>query len=106
MTVDAVDATFVVTSELRVPNGGEGALETAFRNRLRAVDAWPGFQRLEVWRDARVEGGYLLVTWWCTPDAYRAYMRSGDHRDSHARVPTGQFAPAAVAVRRYTVVTE
>jgi len=102
---DTTVGAFVVTSELCVPHGGEAALEAAFSHRLHAVDAWPGFVRLEVWRDGRTEGRYLLVSWWTSKDHYRAYMRSDDNRDSHARVPTGDHAPSAVAVRRYEVVT-
>jgi len=97
VSADAAPGTFVVTSELRVPHGGEAGLEAAFRRRLGAVDAWPGFLGLEVWRDGRVGGRYLLVTRWCTPDHYRDYMRSADHRASHARIPVGEFAPSAVS---------
>lgn len=97
---------FVITSELRVPDGGGTALETAFQNRLHAVDRCPGFVALEVWRDARAEGRYMLVSWWRTQEHYQTYMHSQEHRESHARVPTGPLAPAAVAVRRYAVLTE
>lgn len=95
----------VVTSELHVPEGGEAALETAFQGRLHAVDGWAGFIRLEVWRDGRAPGRYMLVTWWECRAAYLAYMHSDDHRMSHARVPTGDAAPRAVAIQRYEVVT-
>lgn len=95
-----------MTSELGVPDGGEAPLETAFQNRLHAVDSWPGFVALEVWRDARAECRYMLVSWWRSRDDYQAYMHSHEQRDSHARVPSGDLAPAAVAVRRYAVVTE
>ena len=97
---------FVVTSELEVPSGGEAGLEAAFAHRLGAVDAWPGFVNLEVWRDGATEGRYLLVTWWRARADYMAYMRSEEHSTSHARVPSGALAPAAVAVRRFEVVAQ
>lgn len=106
MTDGARAGAYVVTSELTVPTGGEAALETAFGNRLRAVDTYPGFIALEVWRDSRAEGRYLLVSWWRSDADYRAYMHSKEHRDSHARVPAGPYRPAPVAVRRYEVVTQ
>lgn len=97
-------SSFVVTSELAVPIDGVEELETAFRNRLGSVDAWPGFQGMEVWCDGRAEGRYMLVSWWRTPEDCRGYMHSQEHRESHTRVPTGDHAPRAVAVRRFRVV--
>src|SRR5664279_380033 len=44
--------TLVVMSTLLVPVGGADALEQAFRDRLGAVDGWPGHQGLQVARPA------------------------------------------------------
>jgi heme-degrading monooxygenase HmoA len=106
MTRHALTDCFVVASELVVPRGGEAGLEAAFRNRLGAVDDWPGFLRLEVWRDGRAAGRYQLITWWDTPESYRGYMHSQEQRTSHARIPAGALAPSAVSVRRFQVVTD
>ena len=97
---------FVVASDLRVDAVGADALEQAFATRLRAVEGHPGFQRLEVWRDERAEGAYVMVSWWDDEPSFRAYMRSGDHRVSHARIPTEPARARGTGVRRFRVVAD
>lgn len=99
-----VDAPFVVMSEIAVPTGGEHALEAAFRDRLGEVDCWPGFLNLQVWRDERDGGGYLMVSWWKSKEHFSGYMRSDAHRRSHARMPDGPHRPRPAGVRLLTVV--
>jgi heme-degrading monooxygenase HmoA len=97
-------AAFVVASELAVDPVGAGALEGAFRQRLGEVEHNPGFQRLEVWRDHKTDGAYLMVTWWDDEQAFRSYMRSQAHKTSHARIPTDPAKARGVGVRRFTLV--
>ena len=47
---------YVVTSEVHVASAGTQQLEDAFADRLGKVDGYPGFQRLEVWRDGVMVG--------------------------------------------------
>ncbi|MEX2620565.1 MAG: antibiotic biosynthesis monooxygenase [Egibacteraceae bacterium] len=98
------DAPFVVMSEIAVSAGGEKALEAAFGDRLGEVDGWPGFLDLQVWRDEREGGGYLMVSWWETKEHFSAYMRSEAHRRSHARIPDGPDGPRPAGVRLLRVV--
>ena len=79
-------------------------MEEAFQARLKAVDGWPGFQHLEVWADVARPTEYSMVSWWDTPEAFRAYMQSADHRRSHERVATDEKRPRAVKFRRFRVV--
>lgn len=95
---------FIAFSELDAPGSSGPALEDAFRSRLGAVDAWPGFRRLEVWADARQPGRYAMVSWWASHDDFLTWFRSDDHRASHGRVPTGEDRPRAVTFRRFSVV--
>lgn len=95
---------FVVASELSVDVSGAAVLEAAFRDRLHHVEDHPGFQRMEVWRDQRREGAYLMVSWWDDEPSFRLYMRSDRHRASHARIPTEPAKARGVGLRRYTVV--
>lgn len=95
---------FVVQSEIRVPIDGAAAVEHAFRNRLGSVEAAPGFRRLEVWADHGDPERYVMVSWWAARADFVAYMRSDDHRQSHARIPTGEHPPHAAGVRRFRVV--
>ncbi len=94
----------VVTSHLRIDPEGVATLEQAFADRLGEVEDAVGFQRLEVWRDSATEGRYVMVSWWDSPEAFRAYMGSEAHRRSHARIPRDPHAPHAEAVDRYVVV--
>ncbi len=92
---------FVAYSQLDVPEQAVATVERAFRNRLGKVDGWPGFQSLEVWQDTVEPTAYVLVTWWDDEHAFREYMRSSDHRESHGRVPKGADRPRPVAFHRY-----
>ena len=95
---------FVVASDLEVAAQGAPALEAAFRSRMREVEVHPGFIRLEVWRDAKREGAYQMVSWWDDEQSFRSYMRSPEHKRSHARIPTEPAKARGVGVRRFTVV--
>ncbi len=98
----ALDDAFVFCSEVTISAEHEEQLEQAFRNRVRLVEAAPGFQRLEVWRDASSPGVFLMVTWWDSAARFREYMQSEDHRRSHARIPSEPERPRAAGIRRYT----
>jgi quinol monooxygenase YgiN len=41
---------------------------------------------LQVWRSDHDAGEVIMVSRWRDRDAFRAYMRSADHRASHARM--------------------
>ncbi len=95
---------WAMVSELEVPEAGVDALEVAFRNRLGEVDGWPGFRHLEVWRDPRHAGRYLMVSWWDSREDFSRWMHSDAHDRSHDRVPKGVDAPRAVRFDRYQVI--
>lgn len=94
----------MVVSELAIAAEGTRQLETAFVQRLGEVDDFAGHVALEVWKDDRRPGRYLQVTWWESPLAFRAYMRSDAHRRSHARIPADP-APTGVRVDRFSLVS-
>jgi heme-degrading monooxygenase HmoA len=75
-------------SRLRVPEERSDELVAAFRARLHAVDAHDGFLDLEVWRSDRDPGELVMVSRWRDRDAFKAYMKSADHRRSHDRIPS------------------
>jgi len=95
---------FVAFSLLEVPAGGRDQLDAAFRDRLGAVDSWPGFRSIEVWADLADPSSYAMTSWWDTPEAFRAYMQSDDHRRSHDRIPAGETRPRPRQFRRFRVV--
>ena len=94
---------FAMVSELEVAPEGAEALEAAFAARLGEVDGWPGFIRLEVWRDPRRPGRYLMVSWWDDEETFTTWMRSDAHRRSHERVPDAP-RPRPVRFDRYEVI--
>jgi heme-degrading monooxygenase HmoA len=77
---------YVSLSRLRVPAERVPELVHAFRERLGAVDEWDGFLDLQVWQSDRDDGELVMVSRWRDRDAFKAYMKSEDHRRSHDRV--------------------
>jgi len=106
MTSQGPGRGFVVSSEVTIPPQGAETLERAFRERLHAVDTAPGFGRLEVWQDVARHGVFQMVTWWDDAECFRTYMRSDEHRASHARIPTAPHKPRGTGVRRYVLLPE
>lgn len=77
---------YVSMSRLSVPADRSDELIDAFRRRLHAVDAHDGFVDLEVWRNDRDPGEIVMVSRWRDREAFKAYMKSSDHRRSHDRI--------------------
>lgn len=97
---------YVAVSEISVPEAGEAALEEAFRLRLHAVDSWPGFRGLELLRDRKTPGRYIMICRWDRREQFLAYMRSADHRRSHDRIPGGPLGPSPAGFTEYDRVAE
>src|SRR3954463_8846705 len=74
-------------SRLRVDEARSDELVHAFKRRLRLVDGFDGFVDLQVWRSDRDAGGVVMVRRWRDRAAFTAYMRSAEHKRSHARIP-------------------
>ena len=77
---------YVSLSRLRVPAHAAEELIAAFRRRAHLVDHAPGFVDLQVWRSDRDAGEIVMVSRWQDRDAFKAYMRSPEHRLSHERI--------------------
>lgn len=73
-------------SRLRVDHERSDELIAAFRARAGLVETHPGFLDLQVWRSDRDPGEVLMVSRWTDRDAFKAYMKSPDHRASHERI--------------------
>ena len=97
---------FVVSSEVTVDAGDAGLLTAAFQARVRLVEAAQGFQRLEVWSDLVRPGVFQMVSWWDSEETFRSYMRSTEHRVSHARIADLPRKPKGTGVRRYALVPD
>ena len=78
---------YVSLSRLRIPIDRADELVRAFRARARLVDDADGFIDLQVWQSDRDAGELIMVSRWRDRAAFTAYMRSEDHKTSHARIP-------------------
>ena len=92
---------YVAVSEVAVAESGSGALERAFRDRIHLVEKAPGFIDIEVLRDRRHPGRYLMVSRWTSKAEFGAYMKSEDHRLSHARIQGGPEGPRPAGFSDY-----
>jgi heme-degrading monooxygenase HmoA len=77
---------YVSMSRLRVPAERAEQLVSAFRSRVGLVDDHDGFVDLQVWQSDRDDGELIMVSRWRDRDAFKSYMRSADHRESHDRI--------------------
>jgi heme oxygenase (mycobilin-producing) len=77
---------YVSMSRLRVPDRRSAELVEAFRRRAHLVDDADGFIDLQVWQSDRDPGELVMVSRWRDREAFKAYMRSEDHRTSHGRI--------------------
>jgi heme-degrading monooxygenase HmoA len=76
----------VSVSRLRVDAHRTDELVEAFQRRAGLVESHAGFIDLQVWRSDRDPAEVLMVSRWCDRDAFKAYMKSRDHRISHDRI--------------------
>jgi signal transduction histidine kinase/heme-degrading monooxygenase HmoA len=79
----------LAVSRFRVANGLEQAVSSAFADRPRLVDAWPGFLGMETFIDSSDATMFHLVTRWTDRDAFHSWHHSPAHRESHKWMPKG-----------------
>jgi heme-degrading monooxygenase HmoA len=77
---------YVSLSRLRVEDGRADELVAAFRRRAHLVDDADGFLDLQVWRSDRDPAEIVMVSRWRDRAAFKAYMKSDEHRISHERI--------------------
>ena len=73
-------------SRLRVDAERAPELVAAFRRRAGLVEEADGFLDLQVWQSDRDASELLMVSRWRDREAFKAYMRSEDHKVSHGRI--------------------
>ena len=101
---------YVSMSRLKVEPERSDELVAAFRGRAGLVESHDGFVDLQVWRSDRDRGEVLMVSRWTDREAFKAYMKSADHRLSHGRLDDS--LKAAIKLERlehlhtYDVVAE
>jgi heme-degrading monooxygenase HmoA len=73
-------------SRLAIPPQRAPELIAAFTARARLADEADGFIDLQVWQSDRDAGEILMVSRWRDRQAFTTYMRSEEHKVSHARI--------------------
>jgi heme-degrading monooxygenase HmoA len=96
---------YVTISEIHCEEAGVSRLRDAFRDRLHAVDSFPGFLGLEVLQDRRRRGRFLMVTRWTSRSSFLLYMKSPEHAASHARIPRHPARPRPAGLTEYELVS-
>jgi heme-degrading monooxygenase HmoA len=98
---------YVSVSRLNVAPDRAPELLAAFRGRSRDVERHDGFIDLQVLQSDRDPGEISMVSRWRDRDSFKAYMKSEDHRRSHARIdPDLQRAIKLQALEHHHVVAE
>ena len=77
---------YVSMSRLEIPAERAPELVSAFRGRARLADLANGFIDLQVWQSDKDPGEILMVSRWTDKDAFKAYMKSAEHKASHNRI--------------------
>lgn len=97
---------FVFISHLQVPEADHPDLERHFRERAHLVDGFPGFLYLQLLRPQAGEATHTFVTAWEDREAFRRYMRSEEHAQSHSREPADIMARTTVRHEGYEVLMD
>jgi heme oxygenase (mycobilin-producing) len=98
---------YVSISRLRIAPERVPELIDAFLGRSRNVEHHDGFVDLQVMQSDRDAGEVLMVSRWRDRDCFKAYMKSADHRRSHARIdPDLKQAIKLEALEHLHVVAE
>ena len=97
---------FVFISHLSVPESDRAELERHFRERSRLVDEFPGFLYLQLLRPESGDASHAFLTAWEDREAFRRYMRSGEHAVSHSREPAEIMARTEVRHHAYEVLID
>ena len=71
---------------LRIGSSRAPELIAAFRRRARLVESADGFIDLQVWQSDRDPGELVMVSRWRDREAFKAYMKSDAHAESHSRI--------------------
>ncbi|MCS7219437.1 MAG: antibiotic biosynthesis monooxygenase [Thermus sp.] len=79
---------FVVMNRIPVKPEYADRFEEVFRTRARLVDRMPGFIRNLVLRPKDPEDPYIVMTFWESEEAFRAWTESPEFREGHARSGT------------------
>lgn len=77
---------------VQVPAEAAAGFEASWTKRAGLVDQMPGFQGLDVLKNAQEPGKYIVMTRWATREDFERWANSPQFAAGHARGPQGQGA--------------
>ena len=87
---------------VRVPEQAIAGFEKSWQHRSGLVDKMPGFHGLEVLRDGKEPGKYIVLTHWDTKEDFERWANSPEFTQGHAR--TGDSGAGGMGVEFYEVL--
>lgn len=76
---------FVAINTIACEDGYRSRFEELFRNRAHAIDALPGFRKMQVLRPTDPGGSYLVISHWESEASFRAWTGSEAFLAGHRR---------------------
>jgi heme-degrading monooxygenase HmoA len=84
-TEQMVQAPFVAINYIRCRPEYRERFEALFGTRAHAIDRMPGFRGMHVLRPQKPDEPYLVVSYWDSDDAFRAWVGSPEFLEGHKR---------------------
>jgi heme-degrading monooxygenase HmoA len=86
--------------------------EELFSTRARAIDTMHGFQKMNVLKSSKVEGEYLVVSYWESEEQFSQWVGSTEFLEGHKRgfediriaKEQGKELPMVSQFHTYTVI--
>lgn len=76
---------FVAINHIRCREEYRERFEELFRTRAHAIDRMPGFCGMQVLRPQKPDEPYLVVSFWESQEAFRAWVGSPEFLEGHRR---------------------
>lgn len=97
---------FLLISHLSVPEPDRTELERHFRERSHLVDGFPGILYLQLLRPQAGGSSHTFLTAWENRAAFRRYVASPEHAQSHSREPGEIMTRTTVRHEAYEVLMD
>jgi heme oxygenase (mycobilin-producing) len=89
---------------VRVPAEATQPFEQSWTKRAGLVDKMPGFRGLEVLRDGKEPGKYIVLTHWETREDFERWANSPEFMAGHARSAASGSGAQGTTIEFYEVL--
>jgi heme-degrading monooxygenase HmoA len=105
---------FVAINYIHCNEDYKERFEFLFGTRAKAIDAMPGFKDMHVLKPAKPSDPYLIVSYWQSEEAFKAWTGSEAFREGHKRgfedlakaKAEGKPAPMTSDFKTYQVIAD